>query len=156
MIEVRPIPPTGILQEWVAKLPLRHQGCLLGCIRGCDNVPKEDPAKDLTRALRGVILYTHCLNPEDAGSFIDHCTPEECWARIIKFRKNFDHYPVHFVTHTMHAIQVIGYKHPDPKMAGAFRGGYIEMCRALHVRPEMGGEMERRLTADESTFQRDN
>ena len=30
----------SILQGWVAKMPLRYQGTLLTCIRGCDDEPK--------------------------------------------------------------------------------------------------------------------
>jgi hypothetical protein len=42
MIDKREIPPTGILQEWVARLGLRHQGVLVTAIRGCATMPKED------------------------------------------------------------------------------------------------------------------
>ncbi len=42
----------NILKPWTEKLGLRHQGVLMAIIRGCDNAPKEDPAKSLARCIQ--------------------------------------------------------------------------------------------------------
>lgn len=148
----RRIPTTGVLQEWVAKLGLRHQGVLLTAIRGCDTAPREDDSKAFTRALRGVLLNTHCADPKDAVSFIEACPADELIGRANALRKNLDHYPHHFVMHVVHACEVIGYCHPDEVVRGAFQGIYGLFCRSLHVRPETAEAMNDRLNANERAF----
>jgi len=151
MTTKREIPPTGILQEWVAKLGLRHQGCLLTAIRGCDTAPKEDVSKCFTRAIRGAILNTHCENPEDAASFIEQCSPNEIIERGTAFLKNCDQYPHHFVMHIIHVCEVIGYNHPL-NIANAFEQVYMLACDRLHMEPEPQYKLDRRLDAKESVF----
>jgi flavin-dependent thymidylate synthase len=46
----------SVLQDWVMKLPRRHQGVLLASVRGCDTAPKDDPSKALARCYRGMIV----------------------------------------------------------------------------------------------------
>lgn len=153
MNEIRKIPITGILQEWVAKLGLRHQGVLVSCIRGCDTAPKDgDPSKNLSRALRGMILNTHCANPQNAKSYIEYCTLSEITKRQDEFRKNTDHYPHHFIMHIIHASEIIGYKHPDSFMQEIWMNFYIKMCKSLHMNPETEKQMDQRLNADEESF----
>lgn len=142
----------SILQDWVTQLGLRHQGVLLGAVRGCDNAPKEDPAKRLVRCYRAVVLNAHCGDPAKAGTFIEAVPADELQARFDAFRKNFDHYPIHYVTHLMHAAEIVGYKHPNCATAVAWRGFYHKVCAALHVSPEAEKQLDRRLDADEETF----
>lgn len=148
----RETPATGILQEWVAKLGLRHQGVLMTVIRGCDTAPKVDASKDLTRLVRSVLLNTHCDNPDDAKSFIETCSLTETLRRMNAFADNLDHYPHHFVMHMIHAVEVIGYCHPDEATRSVWQGFYIIFCNGLHVPFESKAEMDRRLDADEDEF----
>lgn len=136
MTQQRDIPPTGILQEWVAKLGLRHQGVLIAVIRGCDTVPKEDPSKDLSRALRGDILNTHCADPKQSVSFIEQCELEELARRLEAVRKNHDHLPHHFVMHIVHAIEILAYKHPDWYRANVYAKAYVQFCQHFHMNIE--------------------
>ena len=101
----------SVLKEWVTHLGLRHQGVLMSCVRGCDNVPKEDPAKALTRCLRGVLLNSFDPRP---SSFIEHADDMELRDRMISVLKNHDHYPIHYIMHLMHGAEIIGYKWPAP------------------------------------------
>lgn len=152
-IEKRAIPATGILQEWVAKLGLRHQGVLLTVVRGCDTAPKEDASKAFTRAVRGVLLNTHCANPEDAKSFIEACSPIEIWNRFEELkRQGFDCYPHHFVMHLVHACEVIAFHHPHGVIADVFTDIYYVFCQKLHVRPESPEQLSERLDAEEHDF----
>ena len=59
----------SVLQPWVKTLGLRHQGVLMSCVRGCDNVPKEDATKLLARCLRAVLFVS--FDPQPA-SFIEN------------------------------------------------------------------------------------
>lgn len=136
----------SILQNWVADLPIRHQGVLLAAVRGCDGTPKENSAKPLVRALRGAFL-----NPADTreldypSSFMSRSFME---SDLVAFLKDWDHYPVHFVQHLMHACQVVGYKHPDEYIRAGFASVYYRMVAKLHLKPEPVNTMDERLTED--------
>lgn len=151
-VERREIPPTGVLQEWVVKLGLRQQGVLLTVVRGCDMVPKEDVSKDLTRAICGVLLNTHCANPEESSSYIQHVGSDEMTRRMNNFADSFDHYPTHFVLHVVHVAEVIGYYHPAAHWSVVFRAFYKTMCHRMHMKPETQEELVYRLDGDEDTF----
>lgn len=142
----------GILQDWVTQLGLRHQGVLLTAIRGCDTAPKEDVSKDLSRAIRGLILLTHCADPKQSSSFIEDCDSTELETRYNAFMRNCDQYPHHFVMHIVHATQVIGYCHASPVFRGVCELAYARFCSRLHVRPETEAAMNERLNQDEITF----
>lgn len=136
----------SILQNWVVDLPLRHQGVLIAAVRGCDGTPKENSAKPIVRALRGAFL-----NPADEremclpSSFMTHSFEEY---QLVTFLKDWDHYPMHFIQHLMHACQVIGYKHPIPSKRSDFGGAYFRMVMKLHLNPESCEEMDKRLCED--------
>lgn len=142
----------SILQDWVSELGLRHQGVLLTVIRGCDTAPKDDPSKLLTRCIRAVLLNAHCGDARKAATFIQAVSTEELVDRFTAFRKNLDHYPHHYVMHVVHAIEIIGYKHPDPRIQGTWRAFYVRLAEGLHLRFETEEELDERLNADELTF----
>lgn len=137
---------SSVMQEWTFNLPLRHQGVLIAAVRGCDNTPKENSAKPIVRALRGAFL-----NPADEremglpSSFMTHSFEEY---QLATFLKDWDHYPMHFVQHLMHACQVIGYKHPNLATRINFSGAYYRMVNKLHLRAESVELMDLRLCED--------
>lgn len=159
----------SVLQDWVMRLGLRHQGVLLTAVRGCDTAPKNDPSKDLTRVYRAMVLNSHCGDAVKAATFIELPDYKEVERRMNAFRKNLDHYPHHYIMHFMHAAQIIGYKRiSDSMRQEAWLAGvphenfgrhekmwldlYLKMCKGLHVNPETEEQMDRRLNADEETF----
>jgi hypothetical protein len=146
----------SILQDWVMELGLRHQGVLLTVVRGCDTAPKDDPSKLFTRCIRAVILNAHCGDPAKARTFIEAVSPEIQSQRFHAFRKNLDHYPHHYVMHALHALEIIGYKHPDQRQREEFKFFYLILCRGLHVNPETEDQLNERLNADEETFGNQN
>lgn len=140
---------TSILQPWVLELGLRHQGCLISAVRGCDTLPKDDPSKRLVRCLRADILVPFSDQP---SSFIENCRLDEVFARINIFVGDFDHYPVHYVLHLMHAAHIVGVYHPSITSGDPWRVFYHKMCHKMHVWPEPEDVQHKRLTADEKTF----
>ena len=132
----------SVLHPWVENLSFRMQGALLSAIRGCDNVPKEDPSKALQRVLRPMILKSACEHP---SSFIDLVEEIEVKKRQQAFLDNFDHYPVHFVLHLMHAAQIIGCYYPSSRGEHWARF-YAVLCHKMHVQPENPEQFERRLS----------
>jgi hypothetical protein len=142
----------SILQDWVEGLGLRHQGVLLASIRGCDSAPKEDPSKRFVRCYRSVVLNAHCGDASKAKSFIEAVTDDELRERFDTFRKNLDHYPHHYVLHLVHAIEIIGYKHPVDRVRVLWNSMYLRLCRGLHVNPETEEQLDARLNANEDSF----
>ena len=141
-----PIQSQSILQSWVMEMPLRHQGVLLAAVRGCDNAPKENSAKPIVRAIRGAFMNP--ADPREVGmpsSFMSWGLME---FEVTNFLKYWDHYPIHFIQHLMHAAQVIGYKHSANLIRMQFLDLYLRMVKKLHVNPERIEEMDSRLTED--------
>lgn len=141
-----------VLKDWVGTLGLRHQGVLLTAVRGCDTAPKDDASKLFTRCYREIILNPHVGDSAKSASFIEKVDELELIRRFLAYWKNLDHYPHHYVMHLVHAIEVIGWKHPDGNTAYQWRSFYLSLCRGLHVRHETCEEMDARLNADEQTF----
>ncbi len=146
------MPAKSILQEWVMELGLRFQGVLLTVIRGCDTAPKQDASKDLTRVLRSDILIPHCGDPFKAKTFIEAVQDSVLVDRFTALVKNLDHYPHHYVMHLVHAIEILGYHHPNSDRRSWYGNFYQRLCRGLHVNPETKEQLEARLGADEETF----
>jgi hypothetical protein len=137
----------SILQAWVTELGLRYQGVLLGAVRGCDGVPKEDPSKYVVRGIRQL-----CLVPFDAREIklipngYMSVTPDKLVDGVVRMLDNLDHYPVHFLSHLMQAAEVIGRMHPDGDVTLTWLSIYQDFCDALHLRPERRRDLKRRMT----------
>lgn len=143
----------SVLQDWVMELPgLRHQGVLLTAIRGCDTAPKNDSSKLFTRCLRAMVLNAFVGDAKKAATFIEVVPHEVLIERFNAFRKNLDHYPHHYVMHLTHAIEVIGYHHPDELTRDTWRSMYQRLAIGLHMQPETMAQMDHRLTLCEEEF----
>ena len=138
----------SVLKPWVEHLGLRHQGVLMACVRGCDNVPKEDPTKALARCLRGTILNSFDRKPT---SFIENVDDVQLRERMIAVLKNHDHYPVHYVMHLMHGSEIVGYKCPAPE-AVFWRWFYEKLAQCFHLNIETEAQLDARLGACEARF----
>lgn len=129
------------------ELPIRYQGTILTALRGCDGVAREDTTKTIMRGLRNVTL-----NPADAreleyvGGFMTFSL-NELLPAVKKFAKNSDQYPLHFVMHLMHAIEVIGYTHPDATSM-EFESAYLRIVHSLHLNPETLCQLSNRMLED--------
>jgi hypothetical protein len=58
---------------------------------------------------------------------------------------DIDSYPQHFVAHTMHAAEIIGYKHPDQKMKSWWTCFYKKMVKGFHLNFETEQQLDVRL-----------
>ena len=134
----------SILQSWVTGLTLRMQGVLVTGLRGCDGYPKEDWTKTVLRAIRNKVLV-----PADArelaykGGFMSYQTGE-----LAALKLDLDQYPVHFVTHIMHACEVIGYKHPDVDVRVEFFNFYLRLAQKMHLNIESELQFDARMMED--------
>jgi len=140
----------SILQDWVMELGLRHQGVLVSAVRGCDTSPKHDPSKLLVRCLRAAILNPHAPTGVAPRTFIEIVDPYELFARMGAF--SADHLPHHYVMHLVHAVEILGYKHPDDVQRGAWYWFYARLCKGLHLPLESEEKLDDRLNAEEAAF----
>lgn len=141
----------SVLQDWVMELPLREQGTLLTAVRGCDLAAKYDPSGNVIdtpeRRLTGWIRWAF-MNPADPrevdipGAFFQSRPPKNFKASA------FGHYPLHWVSHVMHACEIIGYRHPDLITGKQAREIYRAFVQMLHLNPEPMDQMIRRLSED--------
>lgn len=136
----------SVLQDWVMELPLRAQGTVLTAIRGCDLTPKY-PLDSPERQLVGFIRYC-VMNPADPrevdipGAFFQSEPPEDFKPSVL------GHYPLHWVMHVMHTVEVIGYCHPRFVVRAQAMWLYHRIVDSLHLLPESRERMFERLTED--------
>lgn len=129
----------SVVQDWISNsnMTLKMQTVLLLALRGCDGVQKEDISKKFVRTFRSVIL-------KDAGGgqfMVNDVTPQD----LYDFSKSLDHYPMHWLIHFIHAIQLVGIFHPDNEIRMWFDSMYVKLVEALHFKPEDIDSTERRL-----------
>lgn len=142
----------SVLQEWLERLGLRHQGVVVSAMRGCDTLPKHHPVKTITRALRADTLVSFAKNP---ASFIKSLSHEEFFDLVPVVLEDLDALPWHYVMHLAHAAEILGYHHPDSQRAGCWRLFYMQFCRKAHVNPETREQLDSRLLASEEDFARE-
>jgi len=135
----------SVVKSWLSSLSIKEQSVVLLALRGCDTAVKDDPSKRVTRALRALVL--HNGNPEP-GSFmllpklIDGTPVYDPPLQL----KGIDGYPMHWYMHTVHAVEIVAYRHPDPRIRSAFKEVYEYACREhLHMNPETEEQLTQRL-----------
>ena len=139
----------SVLKAWVYELPFRMQSVLMSSLRGCDTAKKDDASKFIQRALRGVMLN----DADPSNTFIvgEVVEGEVC----TQFLWDIDAYPMHYVMHTAHAAEIIGYKHPDVGMRQWWIDFYKKVCKGLHVNFETEEQLDVRLGDGEPLACRD-
>jgi hypothetical protein len=138
----------SILYPWVTALGLRHQGVLLAGIRGGDGIPKEHVTKTFQRAIRNKVLVP--FDPRETtvkGGFMSF-EPGELTAAVPILRKELDQLNTHYIFHMLHALEVIGYYHPEPETRGEFYSAYVNLVKKFHLNLETKQQLEARLFED--------
>lgn len=133
------------------ELPLREQGTLLTAVRGCDDEPKqwtsrgvaESPGRRLTAFIRWCFMNPADVREVDIpGAFFQSRPPSP-------FKPSeFGHLPQHWYSHAMHALEVIGYRHPNENTAEHAQYLYRHMVHNMHLNPETREQMIERLSED--------
>jgi hypothetical protein len=152
-----------VLQDWVQDISFMQQTVLLTAIRGPDGLPKYHGVKFLLRWYRRCVLIsafdksvlTTPGNPS-GGSFTgpsytmkDGDDPM-AWEGpmddvVTDYLKSLDAVPHHFQMHLMHAAEIVGYKHPDPKIAAWWKATYERLVHDMHLWPETEAQLDSRL-----------
>jgi hypothetical protein len=153
-----------VLQEWTATLPMMQQTVLLTAIRGPDGLPKYGSVKMLLRWYRRCLLLSAMdgkvlVNPFDdnGGSFTGPSLQgeladwEEGMDRLVSdYLRESDALPHHFQMHFLHAVQIMGYKHPGAKTRKWWNKVYHRLVNDFHLHIETEYEMDQRLGDDRS------
>jgi hypothetical protein len=130
----------SVVRPWVTTCTWKEQTVLFCALRGPDSNGSPE-LKAWTRWIRSIVLQ----NAAPKKTFMRR---EEAWS-IGELAEQkplvFDMLPVHFLTHFMHAVQVIGCRHPDSDVTTVALIAYGELCEYLHVRPELMQQMTARL-----------
>lgn len=151
-----------VLQDWVQSLSMMQQTVLLTAIRGPDGSPKYGGIKMLLRWFRRCVLLSALDgrvidNPYDSngGSFTGPSLVEEgeeldpwCDRMLVHvnaYLRELDAIPHHFQMHLMHAVEIVGYKHPDAVIADWWKTLYVRLVHDMHVHPESEAELDARL-----------
>lgn len=142
----------SVLQDWVMELPLREQGTMMTAVRGCDVEPKTwtstgvaySPGRRLTAFIRWCFMVPADIREVDSqeGAFMMSTPPHPFKA------SEFGHLPQHWYAHAMHALEVIGFKHPNSEVRREATRLYLAMVSNMHLSPETPHEMDLRLTED--------
>lgn len=147
-----------VIQQWVHKLPMMQQTVLLTAIRGPDGLPKYGCIKMLLRwyrrcvllsALDGKVLGDPCS--DNGGSFTGPSVSEcEIWEEPLcglldEYLRSLDAVPHHFQLHFMHAVEILGYKHPDERIRTFWNFVYQRLVKDMHLNPESEKQLDERL-----------
>jgi hypothetical protein len=160
----------SVLQGWVMELTLMQQSVILTAIRGPDNVEKYHPMKYLLRWYRRCVLLSAMdgrvlddpfevnggsFTGPSLGPMVDSIVGatfavDPVWERgmdrlVDVYLRATDALPHHFMMHFMHAVEIVGYKHSDPRIRRWWNFTYCRLVNDLHLRPESEADMDERL-----------
>ncbi|MDF0540815.1 hypothetical protein PX699_00535 [Sphingobium sp. H39-3-25] len=62
-----------------------------------------------------------------------------------QYLRDVDAIPHHFQMHLLHAIEILGYKHPDRRIRGWWHQTYERLVHDMHLWPETEAQLDRRL-----------
>ena len=152
--------PRSVIQDWVTRLPMMQQTVLLTAVRGPDGLPKYHPTKFVLRWYRRCILLSALdgkvltdPNEPNGGSFTGPSVAVpygEDWragmdACVTDYLRALDEVPHHFQLHLMHAVEILGFKHPDEQVRDWWNGVYCRLVHDMHLWPETEEQLDQRL-----------
>lgn len=151
----------SVIQDWVGDLSMMQQTVLLTCIRGADGLPKRHISKFLLRWYRRCVLFSAMeqrviTDPHDAGggNFTGPIPSEMTIENVFDaYLDSHDEVPHHFHMHLVHAVEILGYKHPDTSIRVQWFAFYQRCARDLHMRTESEAEMDFRLGDNKAQWQ---
>lgn len=155
----------SVLQEWVHNLTFMQQGVLLASVRGPDGIKKDHVVKVLCRWLRRSFIvsafegtdFTDPYSP-GGGSFTGPCVWKDAQGNpsidvaLDEYFRHVDEIPHHFQLHFMHAAEILGYKHPIPRVRQWWNATYRRIVNDMHLFPELEGTMNKRLGDNEQNW----
>jgi hypothetical protein len=125
-----------VLQDWMAELPWKQQSVVLSSLRGPD-LSRPVAVKKLNRWLRAVTQN----NADPSTDYMkDIALPE-----IDDLEEELGYCTMHYFTHLLHALEIIGYKHPDNVIRDISNIYYKGLVNFAHLNPETKEQLDTRL-----------
>lgn len=153
-------------QEWVNNLTIMQQSVIISAIRGPDGVKKFHKCKNLVRWYRRCVLISAfdgkiITNPHDkgGGSFtgpsITYRTFQIVGLENVvnDYISSSDDLPHHYLVHFMHAVEILGYKHPQSDLRNFWFEIYERLAHYYHLYPESEEQMDLRLSDIQSEWE---
>ena len=128
-----------VVHPWLDDLTMKQQTVLLSALRGCDGVAKDDISKKFVRVYRSLILQNAAPGQ---GRFMSDLISD--WD-INTFLKAPDVYPMHWLMHFIHAIEIVGYNYPIKETQIWWYDLYRRLVYALHFNIETSRQNDERL-----------
>jgi hypothetical protein len=126
-----------VLLDWMGEISWKEQSVVISSLRGPDNLYTPN-IKKLIRWMRGATQNN--ADPKHSYMQIDELPSFEEIEHEIAFCS------MHYVTHLLHGLEIIGYKHSDKSMAKIARNYYLEIVKEFfHLYPETEIQMDTRL-----------
>ena len=135
---------SSVIKDWAAVLPFRYQGGLLVATRGHDG--NAASAKPITRCIRYHLM--HAADEREVDMDNAFMARKFTIEQLKGYLNTWDSYTLHFITHLMHACEIMGYEHPDIEIQEMFLNAYFRMVHKLHLNPETRAQLADRLTTD--------
>ena len=155
---------TSTVQPWLSNIPMMQQAVVLQALRGPDGLEKYNAAKFIVRWLRRCLVISaidHHIFTDPAepggGSFtgpsvsLDPSKPDMTWEdameyHVTEYMQKLDAMPFHYHMHLMHAIQILGYHHPDQRIRVWWCKLYVRFVHDMHLNPETADQLNHRLS----------
>lgn len=126
-----------VLLNWIKELPWKQQSVLLSALRGPDTAYYPH-IKKVTKWIR-----INLQNNADPTKSYMH---QENLPSAKELEKEIEFCSVHYACHLLHALEIIGYKHPDEKTASYANNYYRYFSREIfHLNPETKEQLDKRL-----------
>ena len=155
------LPNKSVLQPWVCDLTFMKQSVLMSAVRGPDTLHKRHSAKDLLRWYRRCIFYSAFekkifTSPfeQGGGSFTGPCNYTNMIDVVENYMMSLDEVPHHFHMHLIHAVEILGYDHPNIIIREFWNMFYFRLVNDLHLRVEPKEDMNRRLGDNEEDWKK--
>lgn len=131
-----------VLQDWMGELSWKQQSVVLSSLRGPDN-SHSPHLKKIGRWLRRITQ-----NNADISS--NYMKDEELPTHK-DIEREVEFSSVHYFSHLIQGLEIIGYNHPDTRIAETARDYYNSLVReVLHLNPETKSQLEDRLKDKDS------
>ncbi len=121
-----------VTQSWMENIPIKMQSTLLLGLRGPDNM-RIPNVKKICRWLRSLTFKPG--DPTNFHEFMELGLPERIKEKSDMARE-LEYCPMHYYSHLMHALEVVGYCYPDHQIREHAFLLFSDMCNLLHLNPE--------------------
>ncbi len=125
-----------VLQAWMAELPWKQQSVIFSSLRGPD-LSRPIAVKKLNRWLRSVTQN----NADPSTEYMKKIV----LPKIEDLKEEVGYCTMHYFTHLLHALEIIGYNHPDKSVRDVGQKYYFGLVDFAHLNPETKEQLNKRL-----------